>query len=55
MPILSRANPQLKIVLRPTDTFTASGVSAPARVFGRRCAVETSKCLGGAHGAGRRW
>lgn len=48
------ANPQMKIVLKPTNTFTTSGVNALAQAFGQRCAVDTSKCLGGAHGA-RRW
>jgi len=54
LPTFWFANPQLKIVLRPTNTFTTSGINALAQVFGQRCAVDTSKCLGGAHGA-RRW
>jgi len=54
LPSFYHANPQLKIVLKPTNTFTTSGINALAQVFGQRCAVDTSKCLGGAHGA-RRW
>jgi uncharacterized protein (TIGR02996 family) len=48
------ANPQMKIVLKPTSSFTTGGIKRLAEVFGQRCAVDTSKCFGGAVGA-RRW
>lgn len=48
------ANPQMKIVLKPTSSFTTGGINRLVQTFGQRCAVDTSKCLGGAVGA-RRW
>jgi uncharacterized protein (TIGR02996 family) len=53
LPSFYHANPQLKIVLRPLNTFTTSGISALAQAFGQRCVVDTSKCQGGAYGARR--